>query len=64
MEAQRVRALVQEPLAGCYLTEILSEVRALKAMTCPSDIPVDTLCCHEYGHEYSTRSLSSLSDGV
>lgn len=36
---------------------ILAEVSTLEAVTCPSDIPVDTLCCHEYYHEYSTLAF-------
>lgn len=42
---------------GLPSNRIFSEVSTLKAMTCSSDIPADTLCCHEYGDEYSTLAL-------
>lgn len=48
---------------GPLSNRTLTEVSTFKALTCPSDIPVDTLCCHEYGHEYSTP-VFFLSDGV
>lgn len=48
---------------GLPSNRILSEVSTLKSVTCPSDIPLDTVCCHEYGHEYSTLAFF-LSDGV
>lgn len=58
MEAQRIWALT-EISCGLLSKRILAELSAFKAVTCPSDIPAESLCCHEYGHEYSVVAFFS-----
>lgn len=49
---------------GPLSKRILAELSTFKAMTCPSNIPAETLCCHEYGHEYSMIAFFFFPDGV
>lgn len=57
MEARRVWGSPVEISGGLLSNRTLTEVSTFKAVTCPSHIPADTLCCHEYRHEYSTLAF-------
>lgn len=56
-EARRVWGSLAEISGGLLPNRTLTEVSTFKAVTCPSHIPADTLCCHEYHHEYSTLAF-------